>query len=73
MSTLPAFWAEIDVGHTGVLLRKGGGRTGKMAVSFFKWRLKDDQISKDLFCGPVVGPSLTADGWKIKSKNGFCS
>jgi hypothetical protein len=47
-----------------------GGKTGKIAVAYLKWRQRDDASSKALFCSP--GSSLVTDGWNITSKNGMC-
>jgi hypothetical protein len=47
-----------------------GGKIGKIAVEYLKWRQRDDATSKALFCTP--GSSLAKDGWNITSKNGIC-
>jgi hypothetical protein len=38
-------------------------------VDLMDWKLRGDVSKKAQFCGT---PALTADGWTLSAKNGFC-
>ena len=60
---------ERSVGHLGTLFLKGGGRMAQATVDLMDWKLRGDVSKKAQFCGT---PALTADGWTLSAKNGFC-
>jgi hypothetical protein len=67
-SKIPLVKLNLDVGHGGTYMDKQGGKFGKAAVNFFNWQMKGDAAAGALFLKPE-GSTLTADGWKIESKN----
>jgi len=71
-SNIPALQGTNPIGHIGSYYQKSGGKTGRVAVSFFKWQLKGDESQKAQFCGPPGSSNLMKEGSVFKSKNGFC-
>ena len=51
---LPAFMANMDVGHGGTYGRPHGGEFGKVAVTWFDWQLKGDQEAAKMFTGRAL-------------------
>jgi hypothetical protein len=68
IDSLPAFVANLDVGHGGTFMEPNGGREASVAVSWLDWQLKGDSLAAKRFVGPDCG--LCKDGdWKVASKN----
>jgi hypothetical protein len=64
---IPALLANADVGHLGGFFEKQGGLNGRIAVPYFKWILKGDEKSKQLFFAQPN--AFVNDGWNITIKN----
>jgi hypothetical protein len=71
-SNIPALQGTNPIGHIGSYYQKYGGKTGRVAVSFFKWQLKGVKSEKAQFCDPAGSSVLMKEGNVFKSKNGFC-
>lgn len=68
INTVPAFVANLDVGHGGTFMQPNGGAEASVAVSWLDWQLKGDPVAAQRFVGPNCG--LCKDSaWKIESKN----
>jgi dienelactone hydrolase len=65
---LPAFMANMDVGHGGTYGRPHGGEFAKVAVAWFDWQLKDDKEAAKMFTGQPCGLS-NSPNWKVEKKN----
>jgi len=52
---LPAWKANLDVGHRGTYSEVNGGEFGKTAVAYFKWVLKRDTKAKMVLTGNPPG------------------
>jgi len=65
---VPAFLANLDVGHGGTFLEANGGREASAAVSWLDWQLKGDAVAAKRFVGADCG--LCKDpNWKVEAKN----
>jgi len=64
---VPALLANADVGHLGEFFQKQGGLNGRIAVPYFKWILKGDEKSKQMFFSQPT--AFAKDGWNITIKN----
>jgi predicted peptidase len=65
---LPAFMANMDVGHGGTYGRPHGGEFATVAVAWFKWQLKGDAEAAKMFTGVPCGLSKSPN-WKVEKKN----
>jgi hypothetical protein len=65
---LPAFAANLDVGHGGTYSRPHGGEFAKVATAWFQWQLKADKKAAAMFQGEPCGVA-TMPGWKAEKKN----
>jgi hypothetical protein len=65
---LPAFAANLNVGHGGTYSRPHGGDFAKVATAWFQWQLKGDQQAATMFEGEPCGVAKMA-GWKVERKN----
>jgi para-nitrobenzyl esterase len=68
IDSVPAFVANVDVGHGGTFLEANGGREASVAVSWLDWQLKGDTIAAKRFVGTDCGLCKDPD-WKVDSKN----
>lgn len=68
INTVPAFVANLDVGHGGTFMEPNGGREAAVAVSWLDWQLKGDARAAKVFVGPDCGLCKDPD-WKVDSKN----
>jgi dienelactone hydrolase len=64
---VPAFVANLDVGHGGTFMQPNGGREASVAVSWLDWQLKGDKQASLRFTGPDCGLCKDSD-WKVESK-----
>jgi hypothetical protein len=68
ISHVPAFAANLDVGHGGTYGRPHGGQFATVATAWFQWQLKGDQTAAKMFAGET--PRLaTMPGWRLERKN----
>jgi hypothetical protein len=65
---LPAFMANMDVGHGGTYSRPHGGEFAKVALAWFKWQLKGDKEASQMFTGEPCELSKSPN-WKVEKKN----
>ena len=65
---VPAFLANLDVGHGGTFLDANGGREASVAVSWLDWQLKGDAVAAKRFVGADCGLCKDPD-WKVEAKN----
>ncbi|MFF5179718.1 cellulose binding domain-containing protein [Micromonospora sp. NPDC000316] len=66
-SGLPAFMGNLNVGHGGTYDQTNGGEFGRVAVLYFKWRLKGDTTAGGNFVGANCG--LCRTQWTVQQKN----
>jgi len=65
---VPAFVANMDVGHGGTYGKPHGGEFAKVATAWFQWQLKGDKKAEKMFTGNPCG--LAKDpNWKVEKKN----
>jgi hypothetical protein len=64
---LPAFMGNLNVGHGGTYNQPDGGEFGRVAVLYFKWRLKGDRVAGANFVGTNCG--LCNTQWTVQQKN----
>lgn len=65
---VPAFAANLDVGHGGTYSRPHGGEFAKVATAWFQWQLKGDKEAAAMFQGDPSGVAKM-EGWKAEKKN----
>ena len=65
---LPAFTANLDVGHGGTYMRPHGGEFAIVASAWLKWQLKGDEEAAKMFQGDPCGVAQM-EGWKVQKKN----
>lgn len=65
---VPAFAANLDVGHGGTYRQPHGGEFARVATAWFKWQLKGDNEAAKMFTGEPCGLSMEP-GWKAEKKN----
>ncbi len=65
---VPAFAANLDVGHGGTYGQLHGGDFAKVATAWFQWQLKSDQAAATMFTGEPCGVSQMP-GWIVAKKN----
>ncbi len=64
---VPAFVANLDVGHGGTFLEPNGGREASVAVSWLDWQLKGDRSAAQRFTGSACGLCKDPE-WRVESK-----
>ncbi|MBN2842552.1 MAG: alpha/beta hydrolase, partial [Sedimentisphaerales bacterium] len=64
---VPAFVANLNVGHGGTFAQKHGGEFAIVATAWYKWHLKGDAEAAKLFTGDNYGLS-EMPGWKSQKK-----
>lgn len=65
---VPAFMANLNVGHGGTYARPHGGDFAKVATAWFQWQLKGDKEAAKMFEGEPCGVAKLA-GWRVEKKN----
>jgi len=65
---VPAFVANMNVGHGGTYSKPHGGEFAKVATAWYKWHLKGDKEAAKQFTGNPSGLSKDAN-WKVEKKN----
>ena len=68
IGNLPAFAANLNVGHGGTYSRPHGGEFAVVATAWFQWQLKGDREAAKMFEGDPCGVAKMA-GWKVEKKN----
>lgn len=68
INRLPAFAANLDVGHGGTYSRPHGGDFAKVATAWLQWQLKGDAEAAKMFEGDPCGVAQMA-GWRVEKKN----
>ncbi len=68
ITTLPAFAANLDVGHGGTYSRPHGGDFATVATAWVQWQLKGDKEAAKMFEGDPCGVAKM-EGWKVEKKN----
>jgi hypothetical protein len=65
---VPAFAANLDVGHGGTYREPHEGEFARVATAWFKWQLKGGKEAGKMFTGEPCGLSREP-GWKAEKKN----
>lgn len=65
---VPAFVANMDVGHGGTYAQPHGGEFAKVATAWYQWQLKGDKKAGELFTGATPGLANNPV-WKVEKKN----
>jgi hypothetical protein len=65
---LPAFAANMEVGHGGTYSRPHGGEFAKVATAWLQWQLKGDKEAAKMFEGEPCGLAQN-ENWKVEKKN----
>jgi dienelactone hydrolase len=65
---VPAFVANMNVGHGGTYMQPHGGEFAKVASAWVLWQLKGDKEAAKMFVGNPAGLS-TNPNWKVDKKN----
>lgn len=65
---VPAFVANLNVGHGGTYARPHGGEFAKVATAWFEWQLRDDREAAKMFTGETPGLAAMS-GWAFERKN----
>jgi hypothetical protein len=65
---VPAFAANLNVGHGGTYGRPHGGDFAKVATAWFQWQLNGDREAAKMFEGEPCGVA-NMEGWKVEKKN----
>lgn len=65
---VPAFVANMNVGHGGTYSQPHGGAFAKVATAWYKWQLKGDDEAGKMFTGEPCGLSQDPN-WKVDRKN----
>lgn len=65
---VPAFVANMNVGHGGTYMQPHGGEFAKLATAWLKWQLKGDKEAAKLFTGNPAGLSKNTN-WVFEKKN----
>jgi len=68
INRLPAFAANLNVGHGGTYSRPHGGEFAKVATAWFQWQLQGDKQAAKMFQGEPCGVAQM-EGWKAEKKN----
>lgn len=65
---LPAFAANLEVGHGGTYAKPHGGDFAKVATAWLQWQLKGDKKAAAMFQGDPCGVARM-EGWKVEKKH----
>jgi len=65
---LPAFAANLNVGHGGTYNRPHGGEFAVVATAWLQWQLKGDKEAAKMFTGEPC-ELANREGWKVEKKN----
>ena len=65
---VPAFVANMNVGHGGTYMQPHGGEFAKVATAWVLWQLKGDKEAAKMFAGNPAGLSSNPN-WKVEKKN----
>lgn len=65
---LPAFVANLEVGHGGTYARPHGGDFAKVATAWLQWQLRVDPKAAAMFVGDPCGVARM-EGWTLERKN----
>jgi dienelactone hydrolase len=68
IADVPAFAANLEVGHGGTYAKPHGGDFGKVATAWLQWQLKGDKKAAAMFQGDPCGVARM-EGWKVEKKN----
>jgi hypothetical protein len=68
IGNLPAFAANLNVGHGGTYSQPHGGEFAVVATAWFQWQLKGDREAARMFEGNPCGVAKMK-GWKVEKKN----
>jgi hypothetical protein len=68
IGNLPAFAANLNVGHGGTYSRPHGGEFAVVATAWLQWQLKGDREAAKMFEGDPCGVAKR-DGWTVEKKN----
>ncbi len=68
LEKIPAFAANLPVGHGGTYSQPHGGDFAKVATAWLQWQLKADAESAKMFEGEPCGVAKM-EGWTIQKKN----
>lgn len=65
---VPAFVANMNVGHGGTYMQPHGGEFAKVASAWVLWQLKGDKEAAKMFAGNPAGLAANPN-WKVEKKN----
>ncbi|WP_268034032.1 alpha/beta hydrolase-fold protein [Algoriphagus sp. PAP.12] len=65
---IPIFVGNLDVGHGGTYSKPHGGEFAKVALKWYQWQLKGDEVAGKLFTGNPPGLAKS-EGWIVEKKN----
>ncbi|MBN2591655.1 MAG: hypothetical protein JXA96_17450 [Sedimentisphaerales bacterium] len=68
LEKIPAFTANLPVGHGGTYTQPHGGDFAKVASAWLEWQLKGDKEAAKMFEGEPCGVAKM-EGWTIQKKN----
>ncbi|MCC7375105.1 MAG: hypothetical protein IT581_10640 [Verrucomicrobiales bacterium] len=68
INQVPAFAANLNVGHGGTYSQPHGGDFAKVATAWFQWQLQGDRAAAKMFEGEPCGVAAM-EGWKAQKKN----
>lgn len=67
ITDVPAFAANLEVGHGGTYAKPHGGDFAKVATAWLQWQLKGDEKAATMFQGDPCGVAKM-EGWKVEKK-----
>jgi hypothetical protein len=70
ITNVPAFKANLHVGHGGTYRHPGGGWFGEVGVAWLDWQLKDDKQASHYFVGKDC-TLCTNPIWSVEKKGGL--
>jgi len=65
IADVPAFAANLEVGHGGTYAKPHGGDFAKVATAWLQWQLKGDKKAAAMFQGDPSGVARM-EGWKVE-------
>jgi len=68
IADVPAFAANLEVGHGGTYAKPHGGDFAKVATAWLQWQLKGDKKAAAMFQGDPCGVARM-EGWKVEKKH----
>lgn len=68
ITALPAFTANLGVGHGGTYMQPHGGDFAKVATAWLQWQLQGDNEAAKMFKGNPCGVAQM-EGWTVEKKN----